>query len=159
LDNDKVVLAGHGRLLAATKLQLKEVPCVEIGHLSKPQRKAYILADNKLALNAGWDNKKLDQELKDLKNADYDTRLTGFQDKEIAGILDTIDGDGEYKISKKKVGIRQDEYRQISFNNSGDLHKPQDVEKVRSVPYKVEGTIISGIFKLNKEYLSKVISS
>lgn len=67
--------------------------------------------------------------------------------------------DGSYKITKKEVGPQKDEVRQILFNKAGDLHQPQDTKKVRSVPHKVEGTIISGVFKLNKEYLNSVVKS
>ena len=59
LDGDNGIIAGHGRLMAAKKLGLEQVPCIELKHLSEAQKKAYILADNKLALNAGWDSQLL----------------------------------------------------------------------------------------------------
>ena len=78
MDGDKGVIAGHGRLLAAIKLDIKKVPAVELSHLSEIQKKAYILADNKLADNAGWDNAILDVEFEALSMAEFDVALTGF---------------------------------------------------------------------------------
>lgn len=84
IDDESGIIAGHGRVLAARKLNLDTVPCIKLNHLSPAQRKAYILADNKLALNAGWDNDILRLELADLKELDIDTDLTGFTLDEIA---------------------------------------------------------------------------
>lgn len=84
IDEESGIIAGHGRVLAARKLNLNTVPCIKLNHLSPAQRKAYILADNKLALNAGWDNDILRLELADLKELDIDTDLTGFTLDEIA---------------------------------------------------------------------------
>lgn len=86
IDEESGIIAGHGRVLAARKLNLNTVPCIKLNHLSPAQRKAYILADNKLALNAGWDNDILRLELADLKELDIDTDLTGFTLDEI-GLL------------------------------------------------------------------------
>lgn len=86
IDEESGIIAGHGRVLAARKLNLDTVPCIKLNHLSPAQRKAYILADNKLALNAGWDNDILRLELADLKELDIDTDLTGFTLDEI-GLL------------------------------------------------------------------------
>lgn len=87
IDADGMILCGHGRVMAAQKLGLKEVPTVCLSHLSPTQVKAYILADNKLALNAGWDNDMLKVELEDLKEIDFDLNLTGFSDEELKAIL------------------------------------------------------------------------
>ena len=78
IDGDGGIIAGHGRVLAARKLGIIDVPCIELAHLTETQRRAYILADNQLALNAGWDNELLKIELADLKLADFDLNLTGF---------------------------------------------------------------------------------
>lgn len=83
LDGDNGVVAGHGRLLAAKKLGLQEVPCIELSHLSETQKKAFILADNKIALNAGWDNELLNIELEELRDEDIDLNLIGFSDAEL----------------------------------------------------------------------------
>ena len=78
IDADGGIIAGHGRVMAARKLGLKDVPCIALGHLTAAQRKAYIIADNKLALNAGWDEELLAVEFADLKDAGFDLELTGF---------------------------------------------------------------------------------
>lgn len=88
LDGDNGIIAGHGRTLAARKLGLKEVPTIELAHLSNSQRKAYIIADNKLALNAGWDMELLSLEMGDLKDDGFDLSLLGFDDTELAVMFD-----------------------------------------------------------------------
>lgn len=88
---DDTILCGHGRFYAAQKLGLKKVPCIKESHLTETQRRAYILADNKLSLNAGWDNEMLSVELSELQNDDFDLSLTGFDETELAGFFDTTD--------------------------------------------------------------------
>ena len=83
LDGDNGIIAGHGRTLAARKLGLKEVPTIELAHLSDSQRKAYIIADNKLALNAGWDMELLSLEMGDLRDNEFNLDLMGFTNQEI----------------------------------------------------------------------------
>ena len=78
LDGANGIIAGHGRVLAARKLGMAEVPCIELAHLSEAQKKAYIIADNKLALNGGWDDELLALELGELHAADFDMALLGF---------------------------------------------------------------------------------
>jgi ParB-like chromosome segregation protein Spo0J len=86
LDGENGLIAGHGRLAAARLLGLKTVPCIELGHLSETQKRAYINADNKLALNAGWDEELLRLELIDLKDLEFDLDLLGFDASELADI-------------------------------------------------------------------------
>jgi ParB-like chromosome segregation protein Spo0J len=86
VDGESGIVAGHGRVLAARKLGLTEVPCIEIAYLTEAQRRAYIIADNKLALNAGWDEDLLKLELADLKAAGFDLGLTGFGELELAAL-------------------------------------------------------------------------
>jgi DNA modification methylase len=93
-DGDKGVIAGHGRLMAARKLSLKEVPVIELAHLTPEQKKAYILADNRLAENAGWDDELLKLELAELKAADFDLDLMGFTDKELEELLNGDESGG-----------------------------------------------------------------
>jgi len=83
LDGNNGIIAGHGRVLAAQKLGEIEVPTIELGHMSESQKRAYIIADNTLALNAGWDNEMLITEFLDLKSVGYDLNLTGFSLNEI----------------------------------------------------------------------------
>lgn len=83
VDGANGIIAGHGRLLAARKLSMAEVPCIELSGLSDIQKRAYILADNKLALNAGWDDEMLRIELGELATMDFDMSLVGFETNEL----------------------------------------------------------------------------
>jgi DNA modification methylase len=87
VDTKAGIIAGHGRLLAARKLQLTEVPVIVLDHLTEAQKRAYILADNQLALNAGWDATLLATELAALQQEDFDISLIGFEDEELARLL------------------------------------------------------------------------
>jgi DNA modification methylase len=87
VDGDKGIIAGHGRLMAARKLGLTKVPVIELKDMTEAQKKAYVIADNKLAMNAGWDMDFLKLELQDLEDADFDLSLTGFDDKELDALL------------------------------------------------------------------------
>ena len=84
VDGDNVLIAGHGRLLAAQRLGLNEVPCIRLSHLTESQKRAYVIADNKLAMNAGWDDDLLMLEIGDLKDDGFDLSLTGFSEEELA---------------------------------------------------------------------------
>lgn len=88
IDADFNIIAGHGRVMAAKSLGMAEVPCLLTTHLTEDQKRAYILADNRLALDAGWDNNLLKVELEALDSAGFDLGLTGFDLKEIKIILD-----------------------------------------------------------------------
>jgi len=83
VDKDLNIIAGHGRVLAAKAEELAEVPCVFVEHLTEAQKRAYVLADNRLALNAGWDEELLALEFGELKDLGFDLELTGFDAKEI----------------------------------------------------------------------------
>ena len=87
IDGDNTIIAGHGRLLAARKLGMEEVPAIVLDHLSKAQQRALVIADNQLALNAGWDMDMLKAEIEDLKLDDFDLGLLGFDDKFLDGLL------------------------------------------------------------------------
>jgi len=90
VDADNSVIAGHGRLMAARKLGLTEVPVVKLQHLTESQRKAYVLADNRIALNSGWDTSMLTLELQDLKD-EIDLSLLGFDADELDAMLNPIE--------------------------------------------------------------------
>ena len=94
VDGDSGVIAGHGRLAAARRLGLAEVPVIELDHLSPNQKRAYIIADNKLALAAGRDEELLHLELGDLASNGYDLSLTGFSDDELEALLSIQDDEG-----------------------------------------------------------------
>jgi ParB family chromosome partitioning protein len=83
IDGENGIIAGHGRVLAAGKLKLGKVPCIRLSYLTDTQRRAYIIADNKLALNAGWDEELLGLELADLREEGFDLELTGFDGDEL----------------------------------------------------------------------------
>src|SRR5437588_9159827 len=87
VDTGAGIIAGHGRLLAARQLGLEEVPVIVLDHLSETQKRAYIIADNQLALNAGWDEELLRLELAALQGEDFDVNLVGFDDRELARLL------------------------------------------------------------------------
>src|SRR5262249_29032757 len=87
VDSKAGIIAGHGRLLAARKLKLTEVPVIILDHLTEAQKRASIMADNQLALNAGWDDDLLRVELAALREEDFDTGLVGFDDAELARLL------------------------------------------------------------------------
>jgi hypothetical protein len=101
VDGENGIIAGHGRLLAARKLSYKEVPTIELSDLTETQKKAYIIADNKLALNADWDNEMLALELGELGDLGFDLDLTGFAADEIAEILSPEEDEDDSKYSKK----------------------------------------------------------
>lgn len=92
IDEDMTILAGHGRVLAAQHLNLTEVPCIRIEHMSLAQKQAYVIADNKLALNAGWDEEILAKELQALMELDleFDVQLTGFSIAEVDLVIESL---------------------------------------------------------------------
>jgi ParB-like chromosome segregation protein Spo0J len=91
---DCIIIAGHGRLLAARKLGMTEVPVIVLDGLNENQRRAFVLADNKLALNAGWDDEPWRLEIEGLRDADYDLNIIGFEDDELARLLVSQDANG-----------------------------------------------------------------
>jgi len=87
IDKDNVLIAGHGRVMAGRKLGLKQVPAIRLGHLTENQKKAYIIADNKIAMNSGWDYELLSSEVEMLSNEDFNLDLLGFEVNELNTIL------------------------------------------------------------------------
>ena len=87
VDRQSGIVAGHGRVLAAQKLGLTDLPIIEASHLTEAQRRAYVLADNRLALDAGWDNDMLKVELSDLQAEGFDLTLTGFELGEVSALF------------------------------------------------------------------------
>lgn len=112
---DNTILAGHGRLAAAQKLGLKKVPCVKENHLTETQKRAYIIADNKLSLNAGWDNELLAVELSELEGADFNVDLLGFDEAELSSIFDADKdvSDDDFDVEK--------ELEEPCFSKTGDM--------------------------------------
>jgi len=101
IDKHNTVIAGHGRLSAAKKLDLKEVPCIRLEHLSDTQRRAYIIADNKIAMNAEWDEEILGLELVTLQTEDFNMDLLGFDVDELEHLLS--DDNSDVEIQKESV--------------------------------------------------------
>lgn len=94
IDGDNTIIAGHGRLLAARKLGMEEVPAIILDHLTKAQQRALVIADNQLALNAGWDIDMLKAEIEDLNLEGFDLGLLGFDDKFLDGLLEPEPSEG-----------------------------------------------------------------
>lgn len=136
VDGENGIIAGHGRLLAARKLGMAEVPVIELAGLSEAQKRAYIIADNKLALNAGWDQELLALEFGDLEALGFDLALTGFGSDEIAtlsnlGIRGLTDPDEVPAPPEQPTTLPGDvwllgRHRLIC----GDSTKPEDVDRV-----------------------------
>lgn len=112
VDGENGIIAGHGRVLAARKLGMEEVPCIELAGLSDTQRRAYIIADNKLALNAGWSEDMLKIELEELGELGFDLDLIGFTDDEILalGIEDEDDEPDEEQAGDAPKGNLSDRF-------------------------------------------------
>ncbi|UZQ49914.1 MULTISPECIES: site-specific DNA-methyltransferase [Clostridium] len=117
IDKDKNIISGHGRISAAKEEGIKEIPCVLVEHLTEAQKKAYILADNKLALDAGWDNEILALEIGALKDLDFDISLTGFNAAEIDDLFS--------KVHDKE--IKEDDFDVDSELNEPAISKQGDV--------------------------------
>jgi len=116
VDCDNVIIAGHARLLAAKKLKLLEVPVIVLGHLTDAQRRALVIADNQLALGAGWDEEMLRVELRVLQAEDYDLDTLGFGESELA---DLLADDGDYTGHADEDAVP--ETAEIAISTPGDL--------------------------------------
>lgn len=103
IDDDSSIIAGHGRLLAARKLGLKKVPTITLSGITAAQKKAYVIADNQLALNSGWDLDQLRVEIEGLQELDFDTDLLGFDDDFMAICLDAVNFDAATEEDQGKL--------------------------------------------------------
>ena len=135
IDREYNVLAGHGRIEAAKAENISEVPCVFADHLTEAQKKAYILADNRMALDAGWDDELLAVEMEELQNLGFDLGLTGFDESEIADLFD----------------INSDEAKQDDFDVDTELEKPCK-SKTGDIWHLGKHTIICGDSTLSETY-------
>ena len=115
IDRDYGIIAGHGRAIAAREEGIKEVPCVFADHLTEAQKKAYIIADNRMALDAGWDEELLRIEIEELQGLDFDPLLTGFDEKELSKLFD----DG--KEAKDDDFDVDAELQKPTFSKAGDV--------------------------------------
>lgn len=137
IDEKDNIIAGHGRLLASKKLKMEEVPCIVLKGLTEAQKKAYIIADNKMALNAGWDDELLKIELENLKELDFDLELTGFNVDELDDIFqveeeqEVIEDDFDIEPPKEPKAKLGDIYQLGNHRlMCGDSTSIDDVEKL-----------------------------
>jgi len=107
IDGDRGVIAGHGRLYAARLLEMPKVPCIELSHLTEDQKRAYVIADNQLALNADWDFDILQKEIDQLKDADFDVSITGINFDELGNVR--ISEEGESGSDKQSGSSKGDD--------------------------------------------------
>lgn len=135
VDGDNGIIAGHGRLLAARKLGFNDVPVIELAGLSEAQKRAYVIADNKLALNAGWDQDLLALEFGDLKGFGFDLALTGFGEDEILALTsrgtEGLTDPEEVPEKPKEATSRPGDVWIMGSHRlvCGDSTEPADVEK------------------------------
>lgn len=137
IDGNNTLIAGHGRLMAAQMLEMESVPCIVLDKLSEQQKKAYVIADNRIALDGGWSEKKLLKELIDLQNNNFDLSLTGFEDDELAKLLGEDQSDemaGLIKFSEE-VGEAHN-YVVVYFDNELDWLSAQTHFNLESVHSK-----------------------
>jgi ParB family chromosome partitioning protein len=120
IDEEQTIIAGHGRVMAAEVLSMSTVPCIRLSGLSEAQRKAYVIADNKLALNAGWDIDALSIEINQLADLDFNLDILGFDIQELASILD-----GE----KEGTEPKEESYSEI-FNIVIECKDEEEQEKI-----------------------------
>jgi hypothetical protein len=114
VDGDNGIIAGHGRLMAARKLGITEVPTIELSDLSESQKKAYVIADNNLALNADWDEALLKIELENLKDLSFDLDILAFDDEFLTNLLE--ENEDEENMYTQKVDIPTYEPSEIKPN-------------------------------------------
>jgi len=116
IDKDGGIIAGHGRVLGARKLGLSEVPCIRLSHLTDAQKRAYVIADNKLALNAGWDSEALQVELADLNSAGFNMDLLGFGVDDLA---EAMGMGGDFEPGSIEDQGRLDQKKPVTCPNCG----------------------------------------
>ena len=110
IDETKTIIAGHGRLEGAKKLKLTEVPTITLIGLTDAQRRAYVIADNKLAMNAGWEHETLKAEMQRLEELDYDLSVMGFADDELAELLDRVNFDPSSEEQQGALDVLDPKY-------------------------------------------------
>jgi len=141
VDGDNGIIAGHGRVLAARKLGMTEIPCIELDGLSDDQKRAYIIADNKLAENAGWDRNMLELELSALSDNGFDLGTIGFTDDEVSGLF----GDADELMIKEVHTSKVEDRFWISIRGPLE-HQAQALQRLQKImadiPVDVElGTV------------------
>ena len=145
IDEKGMIIAGHGRVEAGKKLDIKEVPCIVLSGLTETQKKAYVIADNKMALNAGWNEELLKTELEKLKELDFDLELTGFSKKELDKLFDEINESNPYTA---KTEIPQYEIK-------GEMPEIYELIEEEKVNQLIEDIRKSNVGEKEKEFLIK----
>lgn len=183
IDREYNIIAGHGRTLAAKEEHIEEVPCVFVDYLTEAQKKAYILADNRMALDAGWDEELLRIEIESLQGADFDVSLTGFEEQEIADLFageeENTAKDDDFDLSaalEKAAFVERGDIWTVGRHRllCGDATNPEDVEKlmdgkkanlvVTDPPYGVsfkssDGLTIQNDSMKNEEFYTFLLSA
>jgi ParB-like chromosome segregation protein Spo0J len=164
IDKHGTIVAGHGRVEAARSLGLEDVPCIRLEHLTEDQVRAYCLADNKLALNAGWNMDTLAAELKGLEAVGFDMSLTGFSPEELAEIMgDTVeDTDPEEPAPEVEFSeelLHAHNYVVLYFDNPLDWQVAQEkfgLKEVKDlIPRKGQPTGIGRVIR-GSEWLNRI---
>ena len=156
IDKDGGIIAGHGRVMAARKLKLADVPCIRLGHLTDTQKRAYVIADNKLALNAGWDAEALRVELGDLDASGFDLELTGFVGDDLTKAMfgDLLEEaekevalDAEKYTTKIEVPIYEIKGKKPELSDIYDQSKSkdliQDINGSKEIPENIKSFLIA----------------
>lgn len=121
IDEDNGIIAGHGRLMAAKKLNLKTIPCIVLAGLSEAQKKAYVIADNSIALNSSWNMEVLSREVEALQAEDFDLNLLGFKDDFMVSLFD----DPEPVPEQKPNGEEYTEIFNILVECDSEAHQQE----------------------------------
>ena len=129
IDDQDGIIAGHGRVMAARKLGIDEVPCIRLSHLTENQKRAYVIADNKLALNAGWDDEMLRIELQELSDEEFNLAFTGFDENELMKLMG---------LEEKEEAVEQsvDEVFEIVISCSNENEQQVLFESMTNKGYK-----------------------
>ena len=136
VDNGGGIVAGHGRVMAARQLGMAEVPTVNVGWLNEQQRRAYVIADNQLALNAGWDDEALAAELSALDDSGFDVGLVGFSDADmerLLGLTDSNETGGQ--AGNSDTGINYQEKFAVLVHCKNEDHQAQVYESLTAAGY------------------------
>lgn len=133
IDGDGVIIAGHGRVIAARALGLAKVPTVILRHLTEEQKRAYVIADNKIGENSKWDQELLEVEMAELRNFDFDLSVTGFSETELAKILDNGLPDSKTR-SSKSPSISNDGARDVKPPDDFKEHDDETIDTKHACP-------------------------
>lgn len=152
IDEENEIIAGHGRVLGAKKLGIESVPCIRLEGLTEAQKKAYIIADNKIALNSGWNEDILKMEILDLKDEDFKIGLLGFSDSELDKLLD-VDEENEQEAEVEFTEVLGEEHNYIVlyFDNDVDWLQAEtlfDIKPKKALSTRADGVVTSSMERI-----------